>query len=67
MEYQVTQMLRVREVCRRTALSKSHLYRLIEQASFPAPVRLGHRACAWVEIEVEHWLQQRIAISRQVA
>lgn len=64
MDHQTTQMLRIRDVCQRTALSKSQLYRLVDELSFPAPVRLGRRACAWVEAEVEQWLRERIAHSR---
>lgn len=67
MQFQTTQMLRIREVCQRTGVSKSQLYRLIDQASFPPPVRLGQRACGWVDAEVERWLQQRIADSRRAA
>lgn len=65
MDHQATQMLRIREVCQRTALSKSQLYRLVDELSFPPPVRLGRRACAWVESEVEQWLRERIAATRQ--
>ncbi len=64
MDYQATQMLRIREVCQRTSLSKSQLYRLVDELAFPAPIRLGRRACAWVEAEVEQWLRDRIAHSR---
>lgn len=64
MNYQATHMLRIREVCQRTALSKSQLYRLVDELSFPSPIRLGRRACGWVESEVEQWLRERIAHSR---
>ena len=64
MEYQNTQMLRIREVCQRTSLSKSQIYRLVDELGFPAPVRLGKRACAFIESEVEEWLQKRITDSR---
>jgi len=64
MELHTIQMLRIREVCQRTALSKSQLYRLVDELSFPAPVRLGRRACAWVEAEVDQWLRDRIAHNR---
>lgn len=62
-----TNMLRMGEVCRRTGLSKSQIYRLVGEVEFPKPIKLSARAMAFVEAEVERWLQQRIAESRQVA
>lgn len=41
--------LRLTEVKAFTGLSKSSLYPLIRERSFPAPVRLGPRAVAWVK------------------
>ena len=38
-----------------TGLSKSSLYTLIQEKSFPAPVRLGARTVAWVRSEVRQW------------
>lgn len=64
MNNQDTRMLRIRDVCQRTSLSKSQIYRLVDELNFPAPIRLGKRACAFVEVEVERWLQNRIADSR---
>lgn len=67
MEHKVTRMLRIREVCQRTGLSRSQIYRLIDQSNFPAPIPLGPRSAAWVEIEVENWLQDLIARCRAEA
>jgi predicted DNA-binding transcriptional regulator AlpA len=47
-----------------TGLSKSSLYALIQEKSFPAPVRLGARTVAWVRSEVRQWAQERIRASR---
>jgi prophage regulatory protein len=57
-------MLRLPDVLKRTALSRSQIYRLIEQNDFPKQVRLGERAAGWVEEEVESWLRERIERSR---
>jgi prophage regulatory protein len=40
--------LRLPEVKAVTGLSKSSLYALVRERSFPAPVRLGPRSVAWV-------------------
>ena len=54
-------LLRIRDVRQRTGLSNSVLYRLMQHGTFPAPVKLGPRASAWVENEVASWIQTRIA------
>jgi prophage regulatory protein len=51
---------RLPEVKARTGLSRSEIYRRIQTRSFPAPIKLGQRASAWVTSEVEQWIQARI-------
>lgn len=55
-------LLRLREVTRRTALSRSAVYRAIAAGTFPAPVKLGERASAWNAAEVDRWIADRIAV-----
>lgn len=57
-------VLRLPAVKTRTGLSRSTLYKKIAQGEFPKPIRLGARAVAWVEREVEAWLADRIKASR---
>lgn len=59
--------LRLPEVKAITGLSKSSLYALIHEKSFPAPVRLGARAVAWVRSEVRQWATERVNASRSAA
>ncbi|CAM3469669.1 AlpA family transcriptional regulator [Yersinia entomophaga] len=40
------------------------LYKLIKDGLFPKPIKLG-RSSRWLQSEVEIWLQERIAESRQ--
>jgi prophage regulatory protein len=56
-----TQFLRRPEVSRRTGLCRSSIYQQVEAGTFPQPVKLGLRAVAWVEDEVEAWLGDKIA------
>lgn len=56
--------LRLPEVKAVTGLSKTSLYTLIRDRNFPAPVRLGPRAVAWVRSEVKQWAANRILESR---
>ncbi|MGC2620826.1 MAG: AlpA family transcriptional regulator [Acidobacteriaceae bacterium] len=59
--------LRLPEVKAITGLSKTSLYALIRERSFPAPVRLGPRAVAWVRSEVRQWAVERVHASRSAA
>ncbi|MDQ2351477.1 helix-turn-helix transcriptional regulator [Klebsiella quasipneumoniae] len=47
-----------------TGLTDKWFYKLISSGEFPKPIKLG-RSSRWLESEVEAWLQQRIAQSRQ--
>ena len=54
-------------VCRQTALSRANIYRLVKSGEFPAPVKLGLRASAWVGAEVDAWIAQRIELRDKAA
>ncbi|TXY48696.1 AlpA family transcriptional regulator [Vibrio cholerae] len=53
-------LIRFREVLTMTGLSRSSLYRFIDENQFPPQVQLGGRAVAWVEGEVQDWIKMRI-------
>ena len=57
-------LIRLTEVQRRTGYSKAWIYRLMGQGKFPASVKIGSRAIAFVESEIDEWINQRIAESR---
>src|SRR5882762_4102601 len=56
--------LRLPEVKAITGLSKTSFYALIRDRSFPAPVRLGPRAVAWIRSEIRQWAVERVHASR---
>lgn len=60
MSENVRSFIRLPEVMRRTGYSKAWLYRLINQNRFPKPVKIGERAIAFVEGEIDDWITQRI-------
>lgn len=57
-------LIRLPEVQRRTGYSKSWIYRLISQKCFPVPIKLGTRSIAFIESEIDAWIEQRINESR---
>lgn len=61
-----TRLLRISCVCERVGLSRSSIYKLISENSFPAPVQLGARSVAWEERRVEIWVQGRLKAPRRL-
>ena len=64
MKNQATRLIRLPEVLERTGYGKAWIYRLIRESRFPAPVKIGVRAVAFVESEVDEWIQSVIETSR---
>ena len=56
--------LRRPEVTARTGLSRSTIKVRLAEGHFPRPVSLGSRAVGWIEEEVDEWIRERIAESR---
>lgn len=49
--------LKLKEVMQKTALSRSAIYRKMNEDQFPQSISLGDRAVAWVESEVDEWME----------
>ena len=43
--------------------SRQHVYRLVSAGEFPAPIKLGAMTNAWLEHEIDAWLDARIEAS----
>ena len=54
------QLQKLPEVLAITGLSRAHLYALAKKGAFPKPVKLSERSSAWVESEINEWVQSRI-------
>lgn len=52
---------RLPDVCARTGLAKTTIYRLIRGGKFPAPVPLAGRTRAWDSAAVDAWISACIA------
>ena len=44
-----------------TGYRRTSIFDKVAEGSFPAPVKLGPRAVAWVSEEIESWMDARIA------
>ncbi len=52
---------RRRDVEKLVGLSRSTLYAMMAEGSFPKPIKLGKRAVGWREVDVLDWLESRYA------
>lgn len=55
------QVLKMRDVTRKTSLHRATIYRLIQRDEFPRPLKLSAGRVGWREDEVSDWItrQQR--------
>lgn len=53
--------IRMREAIRKTGLSKSSIYDLMNRGRFPQTVRLSPRSVAFIEAEIDEWMAERVA------
>ena len=53
-------LIRLPEVRQRVGLGRSTIYRLMELGSFPKARKLGPRAIAWSEGEIDSWIEGKL-------
>jgi len=53
-------LIRIREVCRLTGLSRVSIWRLERRGEFPRRVKIGPNSVAWDRREIEAWIQSRL-------
>ncbi|EAM8282647.1 AlpA family transcriptional regulator [Salmonella enterica subsp. enterica serovar Putten] len=62
-----TTFIRLPEVIKRTGFGKTWIYELIKTGRFPSQVKTGIRAVAFIESEIDEWIDATIRNSRQNA
>ena len=55
--------IRRKEVESKTGLSRSSIYKQMSQGIFPKNFKVGHRAVAWLEDDIDEWMQSRMVIT----
>lgn len=55
-----TRFIKRPAVSAKTGLSKSSVYAAIKKGEFPAPVKIGGRASAWVAEEIDRWQESKM-------
>ena len=45
----------------KVGLKKTEIYKQIDEGTFPAPIRVGVRQVAWLESELDEWIEAKVA------
>ncbi|MBU9813410.1 AlpA family transcriptional regulator [Rahnella sp. C60] len=67
MNNQSTRLIRLPEVLLRTGYGKAWIYRLISEGRFPTQIKIGSRSVAFIESEIDDWIQTAIDKTRKNA
>ncbi|MFP6805673.1 MAG: AlpA family transcriptional regulator, partial [Pseudomonadales bacterium] len=51
--------LRLKEVVVKVGLSRSTIYKILDEGNFPASFRLGDKAVGWLQSDIERWMMER--------
>ncbi|XAT57650.1 AlpA family phage regulatory protein [Rhodobacteraceae bacterium IMCC1335] len=54
----VPQIFRRRQLEEQLGLTRSSIYKMMENGEFPRPIKLGRRAVGWRADEVANWLDK---------
>ena len=54
-------IMRRDEVERKTGFKRAHIYNLMKEGKFPQAKRIGLRAVGWDSLEIEQWINERLA------
>jgi prophage regulatory protein len=53
-------ILRLKQVIEMTGTSKTTIYRWINDGVFPRPINLSAKSVAWLECDINEWIQSKI-------
>ena len=59
-------LLRISAVKSRIGLSRTSIYNGVKAGTFPPPVKIGVKAIAWLESDVEAWIAATVKAARTV-
>ncbi len=52
--------IRRNQVQKITVLSRSSIYAMVADGTFPKQIKIGRRAVAWLETEIDVWMLSRV-------
>ncbi len=54
-------IIRLRTVLLRTGLSRSTIYRKIDEGTFPAQLKISSNAAGWRESDINRWVENPVS------
>jgi len=60
MTQQTIKLIRLPEILHRIPYSEAHIWRLERAGKFPRRAHLGANRVAWVESEIDSWIEDRV-------
>ncbi|OOC11604.1 DNA-binding protein [Dickeya dadantii] len=55
------QLLRLKQVEEKTGLKRSQIYLYMKDGNFPASIKIGPASVAWLESEIDEWINFKLA------
>ncbi|NOZ94935.1 MAG: AlpA family transcriptional regulator [Acidobacteria bacterium] len=63
----VDRLLRIDQVSELVALKRAAIYQYMAEGTFPRPVKIGKRAVAWRESDIQEWIRSRVEAAGDAA
>jgi len=60
-------LLRIRDVSELVGLKRAAIYFQMAEGTFPRPVKIGKRAVAWRERDIQEWIRSRVEAAGDAA
>ncbi|HAT1684677.1 TPA: AlpA family transcriptional regulator [Klebsiella oxytoca] len=54
------QLLRLKQVEAKTGIKRSQIYLYMQSGHFPHSIRIGPASVAWLESEIDEWIDQKL-------
>lgn len=54
-------LISMKEVMHKTSLARSTIYKYLAEGIFPESVSLGANKVAWLESEINEWIEEKLA------
>lgn len=58
-DHQPKKIIRLHQVVEQTSLSKSTIYKFIQDGKFPKQFNLGPRAAGWLQSDIDEWIEEK--------
>lgn len=53
-------LIKLKEVIEKTSLGRSTIYEFMTKGTFPKQISLGAKSVAWLESEVDDWIEDKV-------